>query len=404
MDGTLRAALQRTLDRWQRFAPCAGSNVSVVDAALGSWHGASGLADVDAGTPMPRAARCYVYSITKTFIAARVLQLVERGALGLDEPLVGRLPECGCAPEVTVRRLLNHTAGVPSYTDLPDYGAAVAASPGEPWSLDPVIERCCRAPQDFAPGTGWRYSNTGYALLHRLIETITGASFAENVRAHVAAPLGLDATAAATAVGKSTGAVVADRTGGGSGRATAGASADTAAIVVGKAVSTDGATGDGRRLTPGYDRELHGSDEPLDIVPLYHPYWCLTGLVASTTEDIARFYARLLAGELISPASLDAMRTAVPCAPDDDGTDHPPHPFFRRPAYGLGLMIDERWPHGGLYGHGGDGPGFNTWAMHLPGFHGHALTIVAFCNTSMPGHPFRLCRLLVDALERAGPI
>ena len=122
----------------------------------------------------------------------------------------------------------------------------------------------------------------------------------------------------------------------------------------------------------------------------------LDGLIASTTADVARFYAALFAGELLRPSSLAAMREGVPCGPES-----PPSPdaFFRRPTYGLGLMLDERWAHGGFYGHGGDGPGFNTFAMHVPSFEGHALTIVVFCNTSMPRHPLRLCRILLDVLS-----
>ena len=286
-----------------------------------------------------------------------MLRLVESGALALDEPIARYLPDTGCATAVTVRRLLNHTSGVPSYTDFPDYATAVSASPGAPWSLDAVLERCRGLPEDFAPGEGWHYSNTGYALLHRLIETVGGRPFAEALREEIAGPFGLGDTFAAT------------RPGGGPG---------------------------GRALTPGYDRAVLGVDAPRDIVALYHPLWCLTGLVASTAADVARFYAALFAGKLLQPSSLAAMRDGVSC-----GLESAPSPeaFFRRPAYGLGLMLDEGWPHGGFHGHGGDGPGFNAFAMHVPRFEGRALTIVVLCNTSMPGHPLRLCRILLDVLS-----
>ena len=358
LDKTLGASLQHALERWQRFAPCAGTNVSVHDAARGAWHGASGLAEVDTGEPMRPGARAYVYSITKSFTAVLVLRLVESGALGLDDPIARYLPGAGCPPAVTVRQLLNHTSGVPSYTDFPDYADAVSTAPGAPWSLDAVLERCRGLPEDFASGEGWHYSNTGYALLYRLIETVAGQPFAEALREEIAGPLGLADTFAAT------------EPGGGP---------------------------DGRPLTPGYDRAVLGVDVPEDIVALYHPLWCLTGLVVSTTADVARFYAALFAGELLQPSSLAAMREGVPCGPESAPS---PNTFFRRPAYGLGLMLDEGWAHGGFHGHGGDGPGFNTFAMHVPRFEGHALTIVVFCNTSMPRHPLRLCRILLDVLSR----
>ena len=363
MNEPLAATLQRALDRWQHFAPAAGANVTVLDGALGAWHGASGVADVDSGEPMAPGARAYVYSITKTFTAAIALRLAERRTLDLDEPLERHLPGTGCPSGTTLRRLLNHTAGVPSYTGLPDYADAVAAAPGTPWTLDEVIGRCCRdASPDFAPGTGWCYSNTGHALARRSLESASGRPFAALLHEEIAGPLGLDDTADATEVG------------GGP---------------------------DGRPLAPGYDRALFGGDAPRDVVPVYHPHWCLTGLVASTTADVARFLDRLFAGEVLAPASLAAMRGAVPCEPDDAPT--PPGAFFRRPAYGLGLMIDESWPHGGFHGHGGDGPGFNTFAMHLPRFGGRALTLAVFCNTTLTHHPIRLCRILLETLSSADP-
>ncbi len=62
-------------------------------------------------------------------------------------------------------------------------------------------------------------------------------------------------------------------------------------------------------------------------------------------------------------------------------------------------MVDPDWKFGGLYGHGGSGPGFNTWAMYLLDFHGGPLTIVIFCNKTVDGHPFRFCKILMQVLN-----
>ena len=62
-------------------------------------------------------------------------------------------------------------------------------------------------------------------------------------------------------------------------------------------------------------------------------------------------------------------------------------------------MVDPDWKFGGLYGHGGSGPGFNTWAMYLLDFHSGPLTIVIFCNNTMEGHPFRFCKILTQVLN-----
>ena len=69
-------------------------------------------------------------------------------------------------------------------------------------------------------------------------------------------------------------------------------------------------------------------------------------------------------------------------------------PRFGNPCYGLGIMIDTQSKYGMLMGHGGDGPGYNSWVMHLPNFHNRPLTIAAFSNTSFGAIPM----LLIDDL------
>jgi len=98
-----------------------------------------------------------------------------------------------------------------------------------------------------------------------------------------------------------------------------------------------------------------------------------------------------MSGGLLNPEQLTAMTAPV-------STGGGAGWFFQNPSYGLGLMIDPDWGHGGLFGHGGDGPGANTWAMHLPNFHGRKVTLVAFCNTTMGGHPLYLVKDLLRVL------
>ncbi len=74
-------------------------------------------------------------------------------------------------------------------------------------------------------------------------------------------------------------------------------------------------------------------------------------------------------------------------------------PFFNKLSYGLGVMIDPESDQGEKIGHGGDGPGYNTWVMHLPNFKGRKLTLAVFCNTSMGSHPFHLINDLLCVLS-----
>jgi D-alanyl-D-alanine carboxypeptidase len=149
------------------------------------------------------------------------------------------------------------------------------------------------------------------------------------------------------------------------------------------------------RLVPGYCCYLNDAEAMENVIPFYHPGWCKTGLVISSTEEVAQFYRALFGGRLISESSLAAMTSWVPVSIGG------PNNFFKRPGNGLGLMIDLDWGCGGLYGHGGDGPGYNTWAMHLPDFHGRCLTLAVFCNTSLSSHPFDLVKNLLEVLKDA---
>src|SRR5215472_10167026 len=93
------------------------------------------------------------WSFTKTVLAIGTLRLVEENRLSLD----------ALRPDkpYTLRQLLQHRAGVPNYGDLSTYHEAVARNDA-PWSRDDLLDAVGRDRLDFAPGTGWRYSNVGY--------------------------------------------------------------------------------------------------------------------------------------------------------------------------------------------------------------------------------------------------
>jgi D-alanyl-D-alanine carboxypeptidase len=350
MKSALQEALQSQLNRWQHFAPCPGTNVTIIDSGRRLWNGASGCRNVDTDEVMNPDSSCYVYSITKTFTAVRVLQLCEQNAVSLNDPIARYLPELSHLPAISICQLLNHTSGIPSYTDLPGYLPANRAQPSNPWSYDEVVKLTCQGKLDFSPGERWHYSNTGYMFLHRLIETVSNSSFADNIRESIVEPLGFQKTYVATDIDKG-------------------------------------------KLTPGYCPYLNDLEVMEDVMRIYHPAWCLTGLIVSTTEEIARLYAALFDNQLIKPESLKEMTRWVPCG-------NVSHPFFSRPGYGLGLMIDPEWQYGGFYGHGGDGPGFNTWALHLPDFEGREVTLVIFCNATMGAHPYKLTKSLLRTLRQ----
>lgn len=123
------------------------------------------------------------WSFTKTCLAACALALVGQGRLELDTPLAGR--------PFTLRHLLQHTSGLRDYGGLADYHTAVAAR-ATPWTDDEFLNRVRHEELLFRPGEGWAYSNVGYLLVRRLIETVTGMKLDAALRVTVLGPLGLE--------------------------------------------------------------------------------------------------------------------------------------------------------------------------------------------------------------------
>lgn len=133
-----------------------------------------------------------IASVTKTFAAASILRLYEKGKIKLDNPIDGYLPKeytellgRGGYPAntITVRQLLTHTSGIHDYaTDL-RYYAAVQSDPKHRWTRMEQVQAAVKwGKPHFEPGKGYHYSDTGYILLGEMIEKLSGKSLAEAYR------------------------------------------------------------------------------------------------------------------------------------------------------------------------------------------------------------------------------
>src|SRR3954447_11218649 len=165
---------------------------------LGAYTRAAGLACVSPPAPMRAADRFHAGSIVKMLVAARVLQLAERGHLPLDARLpavlparvTGRFPQ---APDVTVRMLLGHRSGIPEW-ETPLIDIVIAHHPAKRWTIEEKLDLAAAQPPAFAPGTSYAYSNTEYNLLGLVIEHATGRSWRHEVTRRVIRPLDLGHT------------------------------------------------------------------------------------------------------------------------------------------------------------------------------------------------------------------
>ncbi|GAA0958640.1 serine hydrolase domain-containing protein [Kribbella koreensis] len=269
------------------------------------WRGSAGVADLDSRQPVAPDGWFRIGSVTKTFTATVVLSLVAEGLVDLDQPIEQWLP--GVVPAgdgISVRRLLNHTSGLYNYTDdLPD-PAQIVRERFDHWAPQRALALAFAHEPLFAPGADWSYSNTNYTLLGLLIEEITGGSYADAVRARVIEPLHLHQT-----------------------------------------------------LVPGDEPKLpqphaHGyllvDDESVDLDELNPSQAWAAGELISTAADLNKFFAALLAGELLPAAQLEAMLTTVG-------------------DYGLGIARRQLADGTVLWGHNGGIFGYLTSSFHSRG-------------------------------------
>ena len=171
----------------KRGAP--GVSIAVVRGHDTLTFGGWGKADLENDVAASARTVYRIGSITKQFTAAAVLQLIEQGKVKLDDSIATHVPDLPEAwRRVTVHQLLNHTSGVPSYTNI---GPRWVRRWGEEMPPDTLVALTARDTMWFAPGTKWQYDNSGYVLLGMLVEKIAGRSWATDIEERFAKPLGL---------------------------------------------------------------------------------------------------------------------------------------------------------------------------------------------------------------------
>ncbi|KQY91847.1 serine hydrolase [Caulobacter sp. Root1455] len=200
-DAALAARLDKVVDTALAEHRLVGTVVLVARDGKVVYRRAAGLADREANSPMREDAVFRFSSVTKPFVTAAVMKLVEDGVLSLDDPVTKWLPDFrpklvdGTQPVITLRQLLTHTSGL-------TYG--LAEKPSHPYhqlgvsdgvdnsgiTLDENLRRLSQAPLAFPPGSAWRYS-LAIDVLGSVIEKASGKSLPQVVAETVTGPLGL---------------------------------------------------------------------------------------------------------------------------------------------------------------------------------------------------------------------
>jgi CubicO group peptidase (beta-lactamase class C family) len=150
-----------------------------------------GFANAEHQVPNTPKTKFRLGSITKQFTAMAILILREQGKLKVEDPVGKYLHDAAKAWEgVTIRHLLTHTGGVPSYTEAPDYRKKMTM----PETVASMIARFRDKPLDFKPGEKFHYSNSGYFLLGAVIEKVSGKSYEAFLKEAIFDPLGMNDT------------------------------------------------------------------------------------------------------------------------------------------------------------------------------------------------------------------
>ncbi|QFQ98875.1 beta-lactamase family protein [Streptomyces phaeolivaceus] len=281
--GLDRAGLRDTLDALHE-AGMYGAYSSVRDGRQ-RWTGASGLADVDTGRKVTPNMRHRVGSISKTFTSVAIMQQVERGRISLDAPVTDYVPELFDGSDadrergdaITVRMLLNHTSHLGDYvvgafpsllrnsTSSLDEHRFRSIAPGE------LVRLGLAADATGSPGVlPGSYSNTNYVVAGLILERVTGQKASTYLTRHVIDRAGLDDT-----------------------------SFPRTPYIKGP--------------HPKMYESFYGLIDPPRDYSVYDMSWASTaGAIVSTTDDLNRFYRKLLTGGLVSRASLAEMRRTVP--------------------------------------------------------------------------------------------
>ena len=200
------ARLQHVIDSFQNNPAnpyVGGMSAAIKVDGLAFWQGATGHAarNVDGnnnllpgGTPFETSTLSRMYSVTKTFTAALVLELVKEGVFSLQDPVSKFIPFLNAVnPElnsaVTIHQLLAHESGYSSYSDEQQLQIAVAFQPTHQWT---VFEMLTFVHQTDAPGTVRKYSNTNYPVLGIIVEIATGLPLEQHFRQRFFTPLQLN--------------------------------------------------------------------------------------------------------------------------------------------------------------------------------------------------------------------
>ena len=315
-----------------------GDGYPAVLAAVSDSKGESagvavGKGSLETGQAPPMDGEVRVGSNTKTFVAVVVMQMVQEGKVGLDEPIETYLPglikgEGVDGSRITVRQLLQHTSGLPEYTDTTPGRSDIFQIKDHYIPPRDLLDTALGKPAAFEPGTQWAYTNTNYVVLGMLVERVSQRPVGEQIDQRIVKKLGLSHTYFPAPGDRSI------------------------------------------KGTHPQGYHLNGEGKLADITEM-DPAWAwAAGAMVSTPSELNTFFQAVLDGRLLSQASIDEMKNGAV-----DASSH----LGPGTVYGLGLIGTPLSCGGISWGHGGTIHGYQTYDAVGPD--GTAVTVAV---TSVP--------------------
>lgn len=338
------ARLVEMLEAFRKEQPVAGLDVVVWHHGKATDHVHVGEMDNASHAPVREDTVFRIGSITKTYTAALVLRLVDKGMLDLSAPITRYVPDyksSGAVP--TVAQLLLHTAGVPDY--VPELESQPVELEQKDLTHQELLGIILKKQAPFAAGESWAYSNSNYYLLGMAVEAVTRKTYVAALRDEILQPLGLEHTTACAELHA------------------------------------------GPTLASGYAQQ-DGKLVPAQPLSLRNPF--AAGALCATAQDVARFQHAFTQGNVVSSASLTAAMH--------------PHPLSNGIPLGYGFGVGLGDVDGQSFvGHAGGIRGFTSHALHFPA---SQTTVVVLCNTEAQGIDMlarRIARLYLPTENMSTP-
>ena len=287
---------------------------AVSDAKGESAGVAVGKGNLETGQAPPLDGEVRIGSNTKTFVAVVVMQMVQEGKVGLDEPIETYLPglikgEGIDGSKITVRQLLQHTSGLPEYTDTTPGRSDIFQIKDHYIPPRDLLDTALGKPAAFEPGTQWAYTNTNYVVLGMLVERVSQRPVGEQIDQRIIKKLGLSHTYFPAPGDK----------------------------------SIKGTHPQGYHLS---------ADGKLEDITEMDPAWAwAAGAMVSTPSELNTFFQAVFDGRLLTQSSIDEMKNGAVDASSRLGPGT---------VYGLGLIGRSLTCGGTSWGHGGTIHGYQT--------------------------------------------